>query len=565
MVDLRTKLWFSRGQTMRIIGSLSGLLIVYLLNAIAWPSSALATDAEGTGATSSTEITVLVVTALAFVGAGLAVRQVRRSTGKQEDEPKEELLDVDLLDSRPAPASEPRITRIFETTFLVVLVGYALFDRGFAWFHVPGTPLFIGEITLGLGVLAMMATRIPMLSYVRRSPGIKALAIWMAWGFLFLVAQLPIYGIDTVRDSAIWYYGATALLVLFLVMADPGRLGRWADGFGRVMPYILGWFPIAIALDTILGAGPPYVPDSTVPFFTHRFGNIAVFSAISLGFVWLVDRERGRFSAQRRIMLTALATIAILLAGFQNRGGMVSAILGIVLMLFLLPRRRGELTLIIAAVGLSIATVAIVSDVRIPVSNGRDISAAQMMDNIGSIINPEGAESRQRSTTEWRLNLWSSVVNDVNNEHPVKGFGPGPDLGERYGVTTNEQTPLRNPHNSHVGVLARMGWVGIGMWAVLWSVWALNLLQLRSRLVRRGRSVEAGTIAWVLVSAFMILLNSVFDPTLEGPQVGMMLWVFFGIGASIPLLYAGLAGSRFSVSSKGGAEASGAVASSASS
>jgi len=130
----------------------------------------------------------------------------------------------------------------------------------------------------------------------------------------------------------------------------------------------------------------------------------------------------------------------------------------------------------VAGVGLSLATVAIVSDVRVPVSNGREISAAQMMENIGSIINPDGAESRQRSTTEWRLSLWSSVVNDVNNEHPLNGFGPGPDLGERYGVTTSEQVPLRNPHNSHVGVLARMGWVGIGMWAVLWSVWALNLL-----------------------------------------------------------------------------------------
>jgi hypothetical protein len=565
MVDLQVKLWTDRGRYTAILASFAALLTGALLLMFALPASAAAATDEKTRAASSTQMIVLIVTVIAFLAAGLAARQVRRGTGKQDDEVRAELLDIDLLESRDPLDSEPRITRVFERTFLVVLVGYALFDRGFAWFHLPGTPLFIGEITLGLGVMAMMATRVPMLSMIRRSPGLKALSVWMVWGFLFLIAQLPTYGIDTVRDSAIWYYGATAILVVFLVMADPFRLGRWADGFGKVMPYILGWFPVAIALDTVLGAGPPYVPDSAVPFFTHRFGNIAVLSAISLGFIWLVDRERGRFSAQRRVALTALATIAILLAGFQNRGGMVSAVFGIVLILFLLPRRRGEMALIIAGVGLSLGTLAIVSDIRVPVSNGREISAAQMMENVGSIINPEGADSRQRSTTEWRLSLWSSVVNDVNNLHPLQGFGPGPDLGERYGVTTSEQVPLRNPHNSHVGVLARMGWVGIGMWAVLWSVWALNLLQLRSRLLRRGRAVEAGTIAWVLVSAFMILLNSVFDPTLEGPQVGFVLWLIFGLGAAIPLVYAGAAGSRFFDSSGDDAEASGAVTSPASS
>jgi len=86
-----------------------------------------------------------------------------------------------------------------------------------------------------------------------------------------------------------------------------------------------------------------------------------------------------------------------------------------------------------------------------------------------------------------------------------------------------------------------MGWVGVGMWVILWSVWALQLLQLRIRLRQNGRAVEAGLVAWLLVSALMMLVNAVFDPTVEGPQVGFWLWLMFGIGAALSLFYAGFA------------------------
>jgi hypothetical protein len=88
-----------------------------------------------------------------------------------------------------------------------------------------------------------------------------------------------------------------------------------------------------------------------------------------------------------------------------------------------------------------------------------------------------------------------------------------------------------------------MGFVGAGLWLVLWIVWAFQLLLLHYQLSRRNRFVEAGVAAWLLVSASMILVNAVFDPTVEGPQVAFLLWAIFGFGVALPLFLYGYGGS----------------------
>ena len=48
----------------------------------------------------------------------------------------------------------------------------------------------------------------------------------------------------------------------------------------------------------------------------------------------------------------------------------------------------------------------------------------------------------------------------------------------------------------------------------------------------KGRYREAGIAVWLLVSIPTILVNAIFDPTLEGPQVAWWLWAFLGFGIS---------------------------------
>lgn len=479
---------------------------------------------------------VLTLTVLAFAGAAYAGR---RAALRPDPGDHGYLLETNLLDEHIPVRPEAPLVGIFETTLLVLLGVYILFDRAGAWLHIPGTPLFIGELTILLGLAAMASMRLPIGKAIRMSPALKALVFWMTWGAALLILAIGRYGLDAIRDSALWYYGLSAVFATFLLISNPGRLSRWLAIYRKVMPYVLAWFPVAIFLNASMSGIAPKVPFTNVPVVVHKSGNIAVFTTMFLAYIWLVDGEDRVYSDTQRTILTSGGILIILLGGMQNRGGLVAAAVGLTIAMVLMKRRRSEFGFVVGGVVVIALTLALVSNVSIPLFGGRSMSAEQLIRNVSSIIDPSSGSTRETGTTEWRLEIWGRVLNDVAEDSPISGFGPGPDLGKRYGVGGQGADTLRNPHNSHVGVLARMGFVGIVAWAGLWTVWAMQLLLVRQRLNRRGRKAEGAVGAWLVTSAVTILVNAIFDPTLEGPQVAIWLWMLFGIGAALPLLYAG--------------------------
>ena len=430
---------------------------------------------------------------------------------------------------------QPNIVKWFETALLVALFGYAMLDRGFAWIHVPGTPLFVGELVLAIGVTMMLTSANRVNPLIRRGQSFKTLRIYMAWGAILLVLGFPAWGLDAIRDSALWYYGLTAFLVASLIAWDPKRLDRWSTLFGRALPFMLVWYPFAIVLKTI-PAALIKVPDSDVEVLAHRVGNMSVIAAIGIAYLWLVDTDNRLYAPRQRIALTSLGTIVILFTGLQNRGGLVATTIALALLMFMLSKRRGDLAFVMISVGIVLASLAITFDIRLEVFDQRDISIEQFVGNVTSIFDRDAGTSREQDTTEWRLRIWTEVLTDVTEETPISGFGPGPDLGERYDISTDPNTPLRNPHNSHVGILARLGWVGVTLWLVVWFSWFAGMQTTRRRLRSRRHFREAAIASWIMLSPIPILVNAIFDPTLEGPQVSMWLWAFYGAGAALTVL-----------------------------
>ncbi|MCP4307096.1 MAG: O-antigen ligase family protein [bacterium] len=431
--------------------------------------------------------------------------------------------------------TEPNIVGWFETALLAALFGYAMLDRGFAWFHVPGTPLFVGELVLAIGVAMMLTSANRVSPLVRGGHSFKTLRLYMLWGAILLVLGAPAWGLDAIRDSALWYYGLTAFLVASLIAWDPRRLDRWSTLFGRALPFMLIWYPFSIVLKTI-PALLVSVPDSNVAVLAHRTGNMSVIAAIGIAWLWLVDADNHLFALRQRIALTSLGTIVILFTGLQNRGGLVATTVALLLLMFMLSRRRGDLAFVMISVGIVLASLAITFDIRLEVFDQRDVSVEQFVGNVTSIFDREAGTSREQDTTEWRLRIWSEVLSDVTEETPIAGFGPGPDLGERYDISTDPTTPLRNPHNSHVGILARQGWVGVMLWVVVWFSWFAGMQITRRRLRARRHFRETAIASWIMLSPVPILVNAIFDPTLEGPQVSIWLWTFYGAGAALTVL-----------------------------
>jgi hypothetical protein len=472
---------------------------------------------------------VIAITAVAFIGAAtVALRPTisphyARLRSAPPIVPKDRYL-----------VPEPRQVRWLEVGLLSVITGYLLFDRAFAWIHIPGTPLFVGEAVLALGIWVILSTRSGVAGIIKTSASLRALRNFMLWGAALLAIGILPYGLDAVRDSAIWYYGLIAIFVAMLLVSDPDRVGSWLVKFARLLPIILLWYPLATVLHY---SGPEIdVPDSAVAIFNHRSGNMAVVAAITIAFLWMADGDSKLFTARQRAWLTTLATLVIVFTGLQNRGGMVAAAALVAALMFLLSRRRLDMVAMMIVVLVLGGVVGIIFKVNIALFDERTISIEQFANNITSIFNPDEGGQRQTQTTEWRLKIWTQVLDDVSNDSPIMGFGMGPDLGERYGIETDDQTPLRNPHNSHVGVLARTGWLGAILWAILWITWMAEMQTLRRRLRYRNRPRESAVVSWIMLVPIPILVNCIFDPTLEGAQVAMVLWGFFGAGAGLVVL-----------------------------
>ena len=128
------------------------------------------------GSFDASRVIVIVATMAAFAGAWAVARHVRAGGPVQpqagtSDAP---IVGVDLIDPSNPRLPEPKIVRIFEAVLLVVLLAYAFLDRGFAWFHIPGTPLFVGELVLVLGAVAMLSHPTRILSRAAAKPALEA-------------------------------------------------------------------------------------------------------------------------------------------------------------------------------------------------------------------------------------------------------------------------------------------------------------------------------------------------------------------------------------------------------
>ena len=159
--------------------------------------------------------------------------------------------------------------------FVALLAGYLLFDRAFAHLHIPGTPIYPAELVLAVG-LALVAAEVAGL--LRLSTPLRALAAFATWGGALLFFSVFEHGLDAVQDSAIWYYGLFAIVAAALLRSTPDVLERLIPiyALGLAGFAVLGW----VRLAGWESEDAARLPDTLVPWTSHRPGNIAVHAAI---------------------------------------------------------------------------------------------------------------------------------------------------------------------------------------------------------------------------------------------------------------------------------------------
>jgi O-Antigen ligase len=442
---------------------------------------------------------------------------------------------------RPAAAPQ-RHFRWFTPSLALLLGGYLFLNKSFAYLHVPGTPVFVGEIVMAIGIYEVLQVRSPWYRLLQTSAVLKALLAFMALCAVRLAADLPRYHIDAVRDSSIWYYGIFAFLVAAAALREPTFVPRLLRWYRRVLPWFFLWTPVAVVMSQIDALGGISVPGTTTRINSFRPNDYAVHIGIGLAFLWLgVDRMVGaRPARSREALISVVGLLALLVAGSQSRGGFLSAVGAMTIALCFLPAgRRRRITLSCACGLLAVLALAMVLNLRIQ-GDRRDVSVQQLAANLASLTGDE-SNSELAGTVEWREGFWQLVLDDLLSSRAwLTGLGFGEILPERYedevdvGNTNNnpDAQPLRSVHNSHLTILARVGFPGFALWALLWLTWTVQLLrQIRGR-PQGVRDPTAANAAWLLAAVPAVLIGAYFDPSLEGPHVGIWLFSVVGLGAA---------------------------------
>jgi hypothetical protein len=407
-----------------------------------------------------------------------------------------------------------------------LLVGYALFDKGFAYIRVPGVPIFFGEVLMLVCVAAACLATPIMRRGLEHSTVAKLLVVFAVWGLFRTVPNIGTYRLDAVRDAALWYYSLVAIVVCALVLHDRDLVPRWAGYYRRFIPWLLALSPLSLALAKATNRLPPIVPGSNISFWDHKAGNIAVQLTIALAFLWLVPGANRR----TRAFMSVFATLLLLAVATQTRAGFLAALAGLGLV-WVFATRRGRLALVlISTIGLLFA-IAWGANLQVTGTQNRKISVDQLVQNVKS-LRGGGSEARGHlsSNVEFRDKLWSGVIKKVRKEKRVlTGLGSGPNIAASLGFQGQQADQLRSPHNSHLDVFARMGLIGAAIWVLIWVVWLRVALRARRRLRALGHALHAGLVEVSVVGVTAILVNAYFDPTLESPQVSLWLWTLVGL------------------------------------
>jgi hypothetical protein len=169
----------------------------------------------------------------------------------------------------------------------------------------------------------------------------------------------------------------------------------------------------------------------------------------------------------------------------------------------------------------------------VPPPKGRPATLQQVIDNILSVF---GSSSDQglEGTKQFRLAWWGTIVDyTVFGDYFWSGKGFGVNLADDDGFQSTVDHSLRAPHNSHITVLARMGVPGFLLWLLIQAAFGIGLL----RAIRSYRGVGDGKLAaiseWLLVYWVAMMVDTSFDPYLEGPQGGIWFWTVIGLGLAV--------------------------------
>ena len=399
------------------------------------------------------------------------------------------------------------LNRVYIKFYLIVLLLYVFFNKGVAY-------SFMAEILLVAGLFILFINRKQFEIGLDKKQIIIGIFILISFFYiLFGVFQYTV--LNVLRDSLAFQYAWFAFIIYFFKDEY--------DFIWQKIIQIYKWVPLVLFLNFVLFYFvflylPPINIFGNQNIIIYKNGDKSVHLLISTILMFLYANQ---YSRKWLIANTILIVINFLILLAFTRSGSVAFMLALFSFFVFSKekilnesiRKLLKYVPIIMVIGMgSFIAIDIQGDAQ-----GRTISLSQITDNFSSIVSSD-IDGNLAENKVWRLIWWAKLVNEsFTLPHFFVGKGLGMSLAGKDILNTDDN--LRSPHNFHLTILARFGYLVF----LAWIIWLVSLFK---PLFTRKLAGKTLAITCILLA---FIINGSFDVFFEGPMGAFPFWTFVGL------------------------------------
>ena len=399
------------------------------------------------------------------------------------------------------------LNKVYLKLYFLFLLLYVFFNKGVAY-------SYMAEILLVAGIFILFINR----KNLELGLDTKQIlvGVFILISFLFIIIGIFQYSIfNVLRDSLAFQYAWFAFIIYFLK--------NEYDFIWQKIIQIYKWAPLVIFLNFFLFYFvflylPPINIFGNQNIIIYKNGDKSIHLLISTILMFLYT---DKFSKKWLIANIILIVINFLILLALTRSGSVAYILALFSFFFFSKEKILNESLrkllryvpIIMVIGMGIF---IVIDIQGD-AQGRTISFSQITDNFSSIVSSD-IDGSLTDNKVWRLVWWAKLVNEsFTLQHFFVGKGLGMSLAGND--IANADDNLRSPHNFHLTILARFGYIVF----IAWIIWLVSLFKplFSRKLVGKTLAITSILLAFII--------NGSFDVFFEGPMGAFPFWTFVGL------------------------------------
>jgi hypothetical protein len=397
----------------------------------------------------------------------------------------------------------------------VLLCGYALFGKTFAYLGVPPLKLFVGDIFLAFSLVFFTGPVLrPLLEGLTRPTEFSAMFWWMTAGLFYGLIEVA-RGLNmgypplaAFEELVVHVYPLYFFVGLWAALMFPDLVRKyiWYVSWGAMF-YAIAYFLVLRKITMAI----PGAPD--VPLFPSPPSGLAL-----LGMTYFEGEIR-------RLWLPLSANVFVVLAG-QIRSEWLALTLCMVVQSALIGKMR-RLAITFGAITL-VLVIGMITNVSIPSPAGRGVkmvSATEIVGRAVAAVDRDAAYEYSRNasfyagTVTWRQNWWNAIWRSSNEDMEISLLGHGYGFRLSGLVDYLRGIDLRTPHNIFFYTLGYTGWLGVVLFFSLQLSIGLTLY--------RGWRLTGqpfGVVFWVAA-----VISCWFGDFFEAPQAAIPYYLVTGM------------------------------------